>query len=428
VQTAEDLLKQREIKGLKFALIFRIAFLSLLVGVEVVTGSSHFEMACTLILVFVLSLVLLVGYRKLLLFQETNFLALSGAISDLLLLSILPFVWWWGVGGPSVIPAAFLVKTYGLMPLSFGMIIMNSLSGRWIYVLFVVAGLAVLQLLLLAAALHDPRTIIENSYLQRSLTAVSPTGVVINVIMLVCFGLGLAFFTKSFGETIHEAIRLERLSQQISRYFSPSIYATIAQAGDRFFSLQVGSQQSVAVLFSDLRGFTSLSEKLPPGEVVELLSGYHRRMVSTLFQHQATLDKFLGDGIMATFGTPTPQKDDCLRAVKCALAMQGSLREWNLERARQGHAPLGQTIGIHYGPVVAGNVGTPERLEYTVIGDTVNIASRIGNLCKELREDILISDSVLQLLPPEIKTRALGSYNLRGKETPLDLYVVIGFQ
>jgi adenylate cyclase len=417
VQKAEALLKQREIGGLQFALVFRLVFLLLFVAMECLTTHHRLERVASVALVCVLGLPLLIAYRRLVIFKETTFLALGGATSDLVLLSCLPFIWWWSNGGPSAVPAPFLVKTYSLMPLSFGVLIMNCLSGRWNYILFVICGLTALQLLLLGIALHDPRSIrMDDFYAQRFPEGVDPTVTAVNIIMLVAFGMGLAFFTKSFSETIQQAIKLERLSQQVSRYFSPAVYATITS--------NVGSQQNVAILFSDLRGFTALSEKLNPGEVVKLLSAYHTRMVELLFQHQGTVDKFIGDGIMATFGTPIPANDDCLRAVSCAIAMQRSLQEWNQERAGRGESPLVQSIGIHYGLVVAGNIGTPERLEYTVIGDTVNVASRIESLCKEMVESILISDSVKQRLPREIKTRALGTFNLRGKETKLDLHAV----
>ena len=147
-------------------------------------------------------------------------------------------------------------------------------------------------------------------------------------------------------------------------------------------------------------------------------------MVSIVFAYGGTLDKFTGDGIMATFGTPETKPDDVERAVQTGIAMKRSLQQLNQDRIAGGLAPIRQGIGIHYGEVVVGNIGTEERLEYTVIGDTVNAASRIESACKDLNEDFIISEAVCDNIPDTIQVRRLKEIAVKGKAEPLRVYAV----
>ena len=188
----------------------------------------------------------------------------------------------------------------------------------------------------------------------------------------------------------------------LSRYFSPAIREAVLnqqsqKAGDALSG--DGERKTIAVLFSDLRGFTGMAESLSPEEATRWLREYHEIMVNILFEHGGTLDKFLGDGILATFGTPEPRGDEPARATRAALQMRAALHELNRRRAARRWPALRQGIGVHYGPAIVGNVGVPDRLEYTAIGDTVNLASRIEGLCKTFDADLLISESVLRAAP-----------------------------
>ncbi|NQW54548.1 MAG: adenylate/guanylate cyclase domain-containing protein [Rhodospirillales bacterium] len=155
-----------------------------------------------------------------------------------------------------------------------------------------------------------------------------------------------------------------------------------------------------------------------------MLSEYHERMVAEIFKSGGTLDKFMGDGIMATFGTPVPTHDAADRAVTTALGMMAALDALNEDRARRGLPPLVQRIGIHAGPAIVGNIGTSQRLEFTVIGDVVNIANRIQAKCKDTRQPAMMSGAVKSRLTLPVASVALGPVTLDGQPTPIELYAL----
>ena len=165
-------------------------------------------------------------------------------------------------------------------------------------------------------------------------------------------------------------------------------------------SLGEAKEQNVAVLFTDIMGFTTLCESAPPNEVIALLREYHDRLGKAVLDHDGTLDKYIGDGLMATFGTPEPARDDAARALRCAFAMIEALDQWNTERTASGMAPVRVGIGLHYGPVVAGDIGNARRLEYGVIGDTVNTASRLEHMTRDLGTNLVVSGALIDAIPP----------------------------
>ena len=183
-----------------------------------------------------------------------------------------------------------------------------------------------------------------------------------------------------------------------------------------------GENQTVTILFSDIRGFTRMSEHMEPHAVVELLNEYFTEMTDLIFESGGTLDKYLGDGIMAVYGAPIPKPDDALRAAKTAMEMQRALVTLNREWESRGQQPLRMGVGVNTGPVTAGNIGSAKRMDYTVIGDAVNLASR---LCSNAAgAQILVSESTYMLLNGRIPAQRLEPIRVKGKETPVELYEV----
>jgi adenylate cyclase len=212
----------------------------------------------------------------------------------------------------------------------------------------------------------------------------------------------------------------ERARGNLARYFSPDVVDELTRM-ER--PLGPGRVQQAAVLFADLVGFTAMSERLPPDQAIALLREVHHRMADAVFAHDGTLDKYIGDAVMATFGAPRPGTDDAMRALACARDLVAQLDELSAQRKAQGEAALAVGIGLHYGAVITGDVGDERRLEFTVIGDTVNVASRIERLTRELGLTILASEALIQAAGgPPADFRDLGERTLPGRTAPVRLW------
>jgi len=421
----EELLTDKEIRGLRITFFVKILFLISLIPSSFSPEASLIEKAfgsglsITLILITVVLLFLLRKRKKLIL------IGAIGAMIDVLVIGMLPIIWYLSVGGSEVSPA-YLLKT--MLPIiAIALIIINSLAIRPLYPLIVSAGYFLVHVGLFIFASQDERIIFTYNFVEGVLgESVHSFMFWVTAIVILFLGGILAFLTHVFRKTIHEAVYLEKANFQMQRYFSPAVANKISKAEEDF--LQPGGQrQNVAVMFCDIRGFTSLSEKLSPEEVVELLSEYHSKMVEIIFHYGGTLDKFIGDGIMATFGTPEVSPDDVERAVKSGIEMRNTLHQLNKDREIRGLNKIQHGVGIHFGPAIIGNIGTVNRLEYTVIGDTVNVASRIESACGELKENFLISRTVKEKIGDEVQMREIGNINVKGKSKPIQVFAVDGF-
>jgi adenylate cyclase len=199
----------------------------------------------------------------------------------------------------------------------------------------------------------------------------------------------------------------ERERANLSRYFSPNMVDELAASDTPLGAVR---RQNVAVLFADIVGFTGMSERHSPEQVIALLRGFHGRMEAVVFAHGGTLDKYIGDAVMATFGTPRTGARDASDALACAGAMADAIAAWNQERSAAGEAPVHAGIGLHYGPAVLGDIGGAHRLEFAVIGDTVNVANRLERLTRSLGADIVVGGDLVA----EVRREGGGEALLEG--------------
>jgi adenylate cyclase len=304
------------------------------------------------------------------------------------------------------------------------MVALHALAIRPLYPLVVAAGGICVHGALLVFVLSDPRTIVSSDFVDSMMgPALSVELVLVSMLIIAIIGAAMGYLTLIARRTVVQGVRLEVANAHLGRYFSPGVVSRISSDADTLLGVG-GRTQEVAVMFCDIRDFTTITENLPPSDVVEFLSQYHTCMVEVIFGFGGTIDKFIGDAIMVTFGTPDPSDDDAERSVRAGLAMNTALADLNADRERRSLAKIRHGIGIHFGPVIAGNIGTENRLEYTVIGDTVNVASRIQDVCKSVGEAFLISDAVKARLPPDIQVQSLPEQRVKGRQAPVRIYAV----
>lgn len=191
-----------------------------------------------------------------------------------------------------------------------------------------------------------------------------------------------------------------------------------------------GERRELTILFSDIRSFTTYSEKHRPEQVVEILREYLSRMVEAVFAHEGTLDKFIGDAVMAIFGAPVAQSDHALRACRAALDMRAALVRLQAKWRAEGKEPFAMGIGINTGEVIVGNLGSDQRFDYTVIGDPVNLAARLESLNKEFPQagGILLSEYTYALVRDQVTARRLGEVTVKGKQQPVEVYELLGLR
>lgn len=213
------------------------------------------------------------------------------------------------------------------------------------------------------------------------------------------------------------------IREAFAKYINEEVLSELLKNPEK---LKLGGENvPLTILFSDIRGFTSLSENLKPDEVVSLLNEYLTAMVDIVFAHGGTLDKFIGDAVMAFWGAPVKRSDHAERAVQTGLAMLKKVEEIREKWQKEGKPSIRIGIGINTGLVTVGNIGSARSQSYTVIGDEVNLASRLESLNKEMKTEMIISESTLSTLRDKIKYRPLGEVKVKGKEKMVNIYEVI---
>ena len=233
------------------------------------------------------------------------------------------------------------------------------------------------------------------------------------------------------GEHLGTLVMIEDISNEkrvrstLARYMDPDLADRLLASGSE--ELLGGTESIATVLFSDVRGFTTLSEQLGPHRTVEMLNEYFELMVDRISEQGGMLDKFIGDAIMAVFGLPLAGEDDEDRALRASIAMIRSLREWNGDRERRGDPAVDMGIGLNTDSVVAGNIGSPRRMDYTLIGDGVNLASRLEGACKQYSARILLSELTRERLKGVYRLREVDRVIVKGKTQPVSVYECLDY-
>lgn len=216
----------------------------------------------------------------------------------------------------------------------------------------------------------------------------------------------------------------KRMKSTMSRYMDPVIADQLLGTGEDILG---GKNTTATLLFSDIRSFTTLTEELGPQGTVSFLNEYFTIMVECIQREGGMLDKFIGDAIMAAFGVPIAHDDDEDRSVRAAISMISSMRKWNEQRAAQGKSPVDMGIGLNTGTVVTGNIGSPKRMDYTMIGDGVNLAARLESACKQYSARILISEFTFKKLRGTYRIREIDYVVVKGKTQPVGIYEVLDY-
>jgi adenylate cyclase len=227
-----------------------------------------------------------------------------------------------------------------------------------------------------------------------------------------------------FNDMVRGLEERDRLRDTFGRYVTRQVADHLMKG-----NMNLGGEMvPVTILFSDIRSFTSISETMHPSALLDFLNEYFSGMVESVMHHHGVVDKFIGDAIMAVFGAPVPEPSDPLNAIKAALEMRTRLDKINIEFKRRGLPEIKNGIGLHSGRVVAGNIGHSERMEYTVIGDAVNLASRLEGMTKELEADVLLSEDLYVQVQEHVEVEPLRKIKVKGRDQEIMVYRLIGLR
>ena len=265
------------------------------------------------------------------------------------------------------------------------------------------------------------------AYLGASRLSYDRTGLLLLTVPVLSALLLSGLFSLGLEYAIERLEKL-RTRRTLERYVSKNLVKEVLENPDSYYSSLRGVRVPATVLFSDLIGFTTLSEKADPEALVSQLNEYLSRMTSVVFSNGGTLDKFIGDAIMAVWGNVRSfgMAQDTKNCARAALAMRRELKELNQKWREEGRMGLGMGIGINQGEVIVGNIGSHERMDPTVIGDSVNLASRLEGLTRIYGVDILVGPSAAELTRDEVHLRSVARVQVKGKSKPVDVFTFIG--
>ncbi|MBN1835438.1 MAG: adenylate/guanylate cyclase domain-containing protein [Spirochaetales bacterium] len=300
----------------------------------------------------------------------------------------------------------------------------TEITTRNLYILLAACALSVVLLLLFSRYLTGPVTRMARA--MREIMASHDLSARVEVefrdeigALAHTFNLTVGELEKAYSEIKQyalDAVLAQKREHKIRNIFQKYVPADVIE---QFFrnpeSMLIGKKGFVAVLFADIRGFTALSEGMRPDEMVESLNAYFTVMVDVIMRRGGVVDKYIGDAIMAVFGTPVEHDEDALQAVLTAIDMNAALARFNREQASRGKPEFRIGIGIVFGEVTVGNIGTEKKMDYTVIGDMVNLASRLENLTKTYKQNLLFSESVYALVSGSLECRLIDNVAVHGK-------------
>ena len=247
------------------------------------------------------------------------------------------------------------------------------------------------------------------------------------VALVLVAPLGALAFTYATGNLtryVTEGREKKRYRTTLMKYVAPQIVE--AMTADRRLAELHNEKRDLTVLFSDVRGFTTMSEKIPVDQLVATLNEFLNAMVEVIFRNQGTLDKFVGDCVMAFWGAPLRLQNHAELAARTALQMQAALEQLNQQWKQQGRPELKIGVGINSGEMIFGNIGSERRMDFTVIGDNVNLAARLESITKELKASIVISDATYQRIADVAEVRDLGTIRVKGKDMPIRVHELLG--
>jgi adenylate cyclase len=269
--------------------------------------------------------------------------------------------------------------------------------------------------------------IITGGYLGAARFFYDSTGLLLLTVPVLSAFLVSGSFSLGFEYVLERREKL-RIRRTLERYVSRNLVREVLENPDSYYSSLRGVRVPATMLFSDLIGFTTLAEKADPEALVGQLNQYLSRMTSVVFSNGGTLDKFIGDAIMAVWGNVHSfgMAQDAKNCARAALAMRGELKQLNQKWREEGRMGLGMGIGINQGEVIVGNIGSHERMDPTVIGDSVNLASRLEGLTRIYGVDILVGASAAELARDEVHLRSVARVQVKGKSKPADIFTFVG--